>query len=350
MLELIQKILAPFIFVYSFIVSLRNLFFDKGIFKQKKVDSIVISIGNLTVGGSGKTPLVIYVANLLKEKFNVGVISRGYGRATSGYLQVSSKENILVDVQDSGDEMFLIADECKVSTAVSEKRVEGAKRLLLNESLDVLVLDDAFQHRWIARDLDILIFDQRFLHKVRSQEQKLLPLGIMREPFSAIKRAEIIIINSKFSEKKEIPEQLKKYFENKHVFFAHYKNDGIYDLKTHKHYSLNDFKGQKSLVVCGIARPFSFLNVLEKSGINIDNKMIFPDHKDYDEKEIQQIRKKFYDTNSFDVLTTQKDAVKLTHFAKELDDIDIFYLKIDLEIEKSEEFNQLILSKLENNN
>jgi tetraacyldisaccharide 4'-kinase len=336
------------VFVYGFVTSIRNLFFDKGIFHQKKVDAKVISIGNLTVGGSGKTPLVIYVTNLLKEKFNVGVISRGYGRTTSGYLQVSSKDKILVDVQESGDEMYLIADECKVTSAVSEKRVEGAKRLLTSEDLDVLVLDDAFQHRWISRDLDILIFDQRFLHKIGSQEQKLLPLGIMRESFSSIKRADIVIINSKFSDKLEIPEKLKKHFEGKKIFFANYKNDGIYDLKTHKHYTLEEFKGQKSLVVCGIARPFSFLNILEKSGINIDNKMIFADHKDYNEKEIQQIRKKFYDTNSFDVLTTQKDAVKLTHFSKDMDDIDIFYLKIDLVIEKHEEFNQLILNKLAN--
>lgn len=350
MLELIQKILAPFIFVYSFIITVRNKFFDRGIFKQKDVDASVISIGNLTVGGSGKTPLVIYVTNIIKQKFNVGVISRGYGRSTSGFLKVSSKDKILVDVKESGDEMFLIADECKVTTAVSEKRVEGAKKLLQSENLDALVLDDAFQHRWINRDLDILIFDQRFLHKVGSQEQKLLPLGIMREPFSAISRADIIIVNSKFSEKKEIPKKLQKYFEGKKIFFAHYKDDGIYDLKTHKHFTIEEFKGQKSLVVCGIARPFSFLNVLEKSGINIDNKMIFPDHKNYDDKEIQQIRKKFYDTNSFDVLTTQKDAVKLTHFAKELDDIDIFYLKIDLIIEAKEEFNQLILNKLSKKN
>lgn len=335
-------------FVYSFVISIRNSLFNNGIFKQKKVDASVISIGNLTVGGSGKTPLVIYVTNLLKEKFQVGVISRGYGRSSSGYLQVSDKEKIVVDVQDSGDEMYLIADECKVPTAVSEKRVEGAKRILSNENLDILVLDDAYQHRWIDRDLDILIFDQRFMHKVGKQEQQLLPLGIMREPFSAINRADIVIINSKFSEKKEIPEKLKKHFEGKRIFFAHYKNSGIYDLKTHKHYLLNEFKGQKSLVVCGIARPYSFLNILEKSGINIDNKMIFPDHKDYNGKEVQQIRKKFYDTNSFDVLTTQKDAVKLTHFSKELDDIDIFYLKIDLVIENSEEFNQLILNRLAN--
>ncbi len=212
--------------------------------------------------------------------------------------------------------------------------------------MDTILLDDAFQHRWIYRDLNIVIFDQRFLNKVGQIEQKSLPLGLMREPFSSLNRSDIIIINRKFSEKTEIPEKLKKYFAGKEVFTGFYEEKGIYDVKRHTPFNIKEFQGQKSLVVCGIAKPQSFLRVLEKNSIDITNKMIFPDHKNYSSKEVQKIRKQFYDTNSYSVLTTQKDAVKLTNFSKELDDIDIYFLKIDLKLDDQEKFNELIIKSI----
>lgn len=344
MLNFLRVILSPLNIIYGLLIKYRNYFFDKGIFKSRRVNAKVISIGNLTVGGSGKTPTVIYVTNVLKNAGKkVGILSRGYMRNSKGYLLVSNEEKLLADVDKSGDETFLAAEECKVPTAVSEKRVDGATKFLNDVSLDTIVLDDAYQHRWIERDLNILIFDQRFMQRTESMDQKLLPLGVMREPFSAIDRADIIIINRKFNEKKEIPAKLKKYFEGKKIFTGYYETTGIYDVKNHQHYEVKDFQGQKSLVVCGIARPYSFLKVLENNGIDFTNKLLFKDHKNYLIKEIEKIRKKFYSTNAQSVLTTQKDAVKLTRYSKELDDIDIYYLKIDLIIEQKDEFKKHLL-------
>ncbi len=335
--------------IYAFIIKTRNKFFDKNIFKTKKVNSKIISIGNITVGGSGKTPAVVHIVEILKKSgIKVGILSRGYGRKSKGYLLVSDGENLKTSVAKSGDEMYLLASECEVPAAVSEKRVDGAKKFLKDAELDAIVLDDAFQHRWIYRDTNILIFDQRFLNKTGSLEQSLLPIGVMREPFSACERADAIIINRKFSKKTDIPFHIKKYLGGKPRFEAFYKAAGIYDVKTHKFYSIEEFKGQKSLVVCGIAQPFSFLHILEQNNINIDNKILFTDHRNYTNKDIQQIRKKFYDSNSFSVLTTQKDAVKLTNYSRELDDIDIYYLKIEMHIENEEEFEKFILKFLNN--
>ena len=112
---------------------------------------------------------------------------------------------------------------------------------------------------------------------------------------------------------------------------------------SHKFYDVDEFHGQKSLVVCGVANPQSFFNVLRDKGISTTNKLIFGDHKKYTNKEVQLIRKKFYDTNSYSVLTTQKDAVKLTNYAIELDDIDFYYLKIELNFEEQEKFNNKVL-------
>lgn len=344
MIDFLKILLAPAVPLYYVIISVRNWLFDKKIFKSVKVDGKIISVGNITVGGSGKTPATISVINnLTKAGIKTGVLSRGYGRNSRGYQLVYDGKNEILPVDKCGDEMYLVVDECNVPGAVSERRVSGCKKFLKDVDLEAIILDDAFQHRWIHRDLDIIMFDQRFLLKKSLIHHHLLPLGVMREPFSSIERADIIIINRKFSEKAELSDNILKNIKTKKVFYGYYEASGIYDVKTHKKYSIDEFSGQKSLVICGIARPYSFIKVLEENSIDVKNKIIFPDHKDYTNKEIQDIRKTFYNTNSFSVLTTQKDAVKLTNYSKELDDIDIYYLKIELKIENEEQFSNELL-------
>ena len=346
-MKVLRLILLPFVPVYAAIIKVRNKFFDKNIFKEKEVNAKVISVGNITIGGSGKTPLVIYLANLLKNHNKaVGVLSRGYGRKSKGYLLVSDGENIFTSVDLSGDEIYHTALECNVPAAVSEKRFEGAKKLIKDTGIDTLILDDAYQHRWIKRDINLLICEQRFLQDTSLANQSLLPSGNMREPLDSIKRADAVILNKKFSERKEIPGKISKYFESKKIFSGFYKAIGFGDIKNHTQYDLEEFHGQKSLIVSGVANPFSFINILKQVHINTDNKLIFKDHKDYSLKEVRLIRKKFYSTNSQSVVTTEKDAVKLIKFSKELDDIDIFFLKIELKIDNEKSFIDFILNKL----
>jgi tetraacyldisaccharide 4'-kinase len=164
----------------------------------------------------------------------------------------------------------------------------------------------------------------------------------MREPFSSIKRASAVIINRKFMEKKDIPDGRKKYFEGKQIFTGFYKALSFYDLKHNTELTLEEFQGQKSLVVSGIATPFSFLNILRQSKVDTQNKLIFKDHKKYTYNDVQRIRQLFYSTNSHSVVTTEKDAVKLTKFAREMDDIDIYYLKIKFALDAEEAFKGFI--------
>jgi tetraacyldisaccharide 4'-kinase len=322
------------------------LFFDRNIFKSKGVNAKVISVGNITTGGSGKTPLVIYLADLIKNSGKkVGVLSRGYGRKSRGYKLVSDGNEIFASVQDSGDEIYHTVLECKIPAAVCEDRVLGAQRLIEETGVDTIVLDDAFQHRWVKRDIDIAIVAQRFLTSNDFYVDNLLPTGDLREPYSGLSRADVIIINRKFAEKKDIPDDKKKYFYRKQVFTGFYKAISFVDIVKKDEYRLEDFEGQKSLVVSGVANPISFLNVLSQSDVDTSNKIIFKDHKRYTFREVQQIRKSFYSTNSHSVVTTEKDAVKLMNFAKEFDDIDIFFLKIKLELDDEKSFKRIILKQ-----
>jgi tetraacyldisaccharide 4'-kinase len=346
-MNFLKIILYPFVPLYAVIVRLRNWLFDKGLFKAKKVEAKIISVGNITVGGSGKTPTVIYITSLLKEEGKkVGVLSRGYGRKSSGYILVANNEKLLADVKECGDEIFQTIAECRVPAAVCESRVKGAKRLIADTQVDIIVLDDAFQHRWIARDLDLLICEQRFLNDPEFLNQNLLPTGNMRENFNSVNRADSIIINRKFSEKEPPNKAMRKFAETKSLFNGYYKAIGFVDIKRNLEYNIEEFEGQKSLVVSGIANPFSFINALKQTKVDTQNQMIFSDHKNYTLKEVQRIRKDFYSTNSHSVVTTQKDAVKLVKFSKEFDDIDIFYLKIHMEIDEKDEFRNFIIKRL----
>jgi tetraacyldisaccharide 4'-kinase len=345
--KLLKLLLYPLVPFYALITYVRNWFFDKNIFKTEKVKAVIISVGNISVGGSGKTPLVITLTNLLKKSGkNVGVLSRGYGRNTRGYLLVSDGNNILAPVNNCGDEIFITAMECKVPAAVSESRVNGAVNFIRDTEVNVIVLDDAYQHRWIQRDLNLLIFEQRFLTEEDFFRQNLLPTGMMREPFKSVERADAVIINRKFTDREEIPAKYKKYFGNKQIFTACYKAIEFGDVKHATSYGLEEFKGQKSLVVSGVANPFSFINILKQTSVDTSNQMIFRDHKNYSNKEVQEIRRKFYSTNSHSVVTTEKDAVKLTKFSKEFDDIDIFFLKIELSLDNENEFKDFVLSRI----
>jgi len=344
-LKLLKIIFYPLIPVYLLIISLRNWFFDKNILKSESINAKIISVGNITVGGSGKTPLVIYIAELLKNSGKkIGVLSRGYGRKSKGYKLVSDGEKIFTEVQESGDEIYHTVLECKIPAAVCENRVYGAKKLIEDTNVDYIVLDDGFQHRWIKRDKDIVIAEQRFMTGNNFFIHNLLPTGNMREPFSSLKRSNGIVINRKFSEEESISKERRKYFSGKEIFTAHYKAISFVDIVKNGEYNLEEFEGQRSLVVSGIANPFSFLNALSQTSVDTSNKLIFRDHKNYSQKEVQRIRKSFYATNSHSVVTTEKDAVKLMKFSKELDDIDIFFLKIKLVIDEGESFRKYILS------
>ncbi len=343
MLKLLKILLLPASILFGVVVRLRNFLFDKNIFKSAGVPVKVFSVGNVTVGGTGKTPTVIYLVKLLQRLGKIpGILSRGYGRETKGFKLVFDGSELFCNVNECGDEIILEVQNTNAPAAVCEDRVEGARKLLSKTEIDSLVLDDAFQHRKIKRDVDIVLLDQDFITGGSLLDSFPLPSGLLRESFAGLKRANVIIVNRKFAGKEKIPNRISNLLKGKKVFFAHYEIDGFYDVKNSKFLSSEYFVGQKSLVVSGIAKPDSFLDTLKSVEIDITNKLIFKDHKNYEIKDIQMIRKQFYETNAYSVITTEKDAVKLINYSKELDDIDIYFIRIKLVLENENEFEKFL--------
>ena len=335
-MNLFRYFLFPFSFLYYIITIIRNLFFDWGIIKSQKLQEPSICIGNLSVGGSGKTPMTIYLTNLLKNDFQVQILSRGYGRKTSGYKEVS--ENSTSD--DVGDEPLLYKKRFKteLTVAVAEKRSLGANELLKIQTKNaLLLLDDAFQHRSVNAGFSILLtpFQQIFTNDF------LLPVGNLREARCGAKRADCIVITKcpesiESAHKNRIIECMQKY--SKPIFFSSIEYGGLISFGAKR----SSF--ETVLLVCGIAKPETLIIELRKKyKVEV---LLFADHHNFDSSDIKEIHQKF-DTFALEnsvIITTEKDYVRLQTklTAEELETYPWYYLPIELKIENEDEFNFLI--------
>ena len=335
-MNLFRYFLFPFSFLYYIITLIRNLFFDWGIIKSQKLQEPSICIGNLSVGGSGKTPMTIYLTNLLKNDFQVQILSRGYGRKTSGYKEVTLDSTS----EDVGDEPLLYKKRFKseLTVAVAEKRSLGANELLkIQTKNSILLLDDAFQHRSVNAGFSILLtpFQQIF------SSDFLLPVGNLREARCGAKRADCIVITKcpesiEAAHKNRIIECMQKY--SKPIFFS-----------TIEYGELISFGAKRTsfetvLLVCGIAQPETLIIELRKKyKVEV---LLFADHHNFDSSDIKEIHQKFntFALENVAIITTEKDYVRLQTKLKadELENYPWYYLPIELKIENEDEFNFLI--------
>ena len=299
-------ILLPFSLIYGLVMAFRNKLFDKKIKPVTKVNSTVISVGNLTVGGTGKTPHVEYLLNTLSEKHKTAALSRGYGRQSKGFVKVSAD----ADVANVGDEALNYAQKFdgKVEVAVCEKRVEGAEQLLnVNPEIEVIVLDDAYQHRYLYRDCNILLteYDKPFF------KDYVLPAGRLREFRSGKHRADLVIVtkspNSLMeAQKKQFISNLKMK-SNVPIFFSSIDYGKLINLQNKA-----EIQAPKEiLLITGIGNPQPLIEHLERNSKVTHLK--FGDHHAYTIKDIEKIHKLFDNFVSAEkiIVTTEKDAVRL---------------------------------------
>jgi tetraacyldisaccharide 4'-kinase len=281
----------------------------------------VISIGNLTVGGSGKTPLTIWLAKqFLTHNTKVAILTRGYGRKGSKRrILLYARSDIVGDPEVFGDEPLLIASTLQsVPVVVGRDRYQAGRLALEQFGIDVCILDDGFQHLKLDRTIDIVLIAQG----QDLSRSSLLPRGILREPLRALKRADIIILTeqgvgeSGYGEsgygvdKEEL--WLRRWNSKVPIFHASLEPDYIYHISHNTPVSLHDLKGKTILAFCGIARPERFFKTLEKLGIAISCCEIFPDHHRYTSRDLALLREHLYSLDY--AITTEKDAVKLRHY------------------------------------
>jgi len=342
--------LYPMSWIYGFFVYIRNQMYDMGFLSSTEFDVPVISIGNITVGGTGKTPQVEYLVNLLHEKYEVATLSRGYKRKTKGFRIVETDSKAI----EVGDEPLQIKNRFpNITVSVCENRVSGVEKLLDPENSkvpDVVLLDDAFQHRRITAGINILLID----YNRQIKDDNLLPAGRLREGIAQMRRANVIVFTKCPNEVTPIMRRilqkdvrLKPY---QSLFFTTLNHGNIEPVFSE--IKLNDsFYTEKShslLILTGIAAPNLIYTHLKQFSKKVEI-VSFPDHHYYTNVEIQSVMKKFeaLPTDRKIIVTTEKDAMRLKDMTDLPDEfkLNLYYLPVKVKFLDDGEngFNKKIL-------
>jgi tetraacyldisaccharide 4'-kinase len=308
----------------------RNKLYDSGLKSSRSYSLPIICVGNLSVGGTGKTPMIEYLIRLLKDEYKIATLSRGYKRKTNGFVIADETMN----THNIGDEPFQFFKKFKeIIVSVDANRQNGIEHLLkLSQKPKVILLDDAFQHRKVKAGFNILLtsYENMYISDI------VLPTGNLREPKSGAKRAEVIIVTKcpnsiSDTEKNKIISSLKP-LQNQHVFFSSivYSNTIKNDVEE---MPLVKFKGKKITLVTGIANAKPLVEYLNSEGLTFDH-LNFKDHHDFSENDLNLFKSKEL------IITTEKDFVRLQPYLK--DNTNVFYIPIETSIDKASEFNGLI--------
>ena len=314
--------LLPLSWLYGLVVSIRNLMFDVGMLKSKTFPLPVICVGNITVGGTGKTPHTEYLIRLLSKDHQVAVLSRGYKRKSEGYV-LATKDTPMAEI---GDEPYQMKQKYpQIHMAVDKDRCHGINQLMQNmvkPQTDVVILDDAYQHRYVKAGLNILLMDyHRLIHL-----DKLLPAGRLREPMSGSQRADIVIIT-------KCPRDIKLMDRIGIERSINLKNWQKIFFTTYKYPDQMEGLGENPLLVTGIASPQQMVYDLQKI-VPTFELMSFPDHHNFTEQDINAIRTRAAGRT---ILTTEKDATRLHG----LDNMKVIPIEVDF-IEGKEKFDKMI--------
>ncbi len=333
-IKYIRLLLLPIAFLYGIIIRIRNYFFDIGRTESKEYTLPIISIGNITVGGTGKTPLTELLIKTLIKDYHIALISRGYKRKTKGVL-ISDNNSSVYDI---GDEPFQIKSKFpELTVTVAEKRVEGIDQMLnLKNKPEVIIMDDAYQHRYVKPGFSLLVCDyNRPLWK-----DFMLPAGELREPINGKKRANIILINKcpeNISLKKQnyITKKLNLHTDQSVYFSTIGYQNCISLFCKNKTLTETDLQDYAVLLVTGIANPKPLLEYIKSKSNNVEL-LQFADHYQFKEVDLQKIINQFENLNGNKkiILTTEKDAVRFKEILNAENPISksLWYIPIEIKI------------------
>lgn len=311
---LLRKILFPLAFLYWLVTYIRNWLYDKGFYKSATFEIPIIAVGNLSVGGTGKTPQIEYLIRLLSKDYKVAVLSRGYKRTTEGFILADENAT----ASSIGDEPFQFYSKFpNIQVAVDANRKNGIENLLqLSNKPDIILLDDAYQHRKVKAGFYILLTAYGDLFS----DDYILPFGNLREPSSGKKRADMIIVTKCPNDLSEIAQQKirEKLKVKQPVFFTTIQYDDFV-FGNDAQYLVSEIQLESKVLVAGIAKPKLFFDFLKNE---TDDTLVFPDHHHFSKQDCEQILDK---ANGRKIITTEKDFVRLNGL---LPKDQLFYLPI----------------------
>jgi tetraacyldisaccharide 4'-kinase len=332
----LRLLLLPIASIYGFITATRNLAYRFGILKSYIIPTPSICVGNLAVGGTGKTPHVAYITSLLEHEFSISILSRGYGRKTKGFIYL---DETATSIQVGDEPLFYHKTFPAIHVAVCESRKTGYQKLQMMHNTDVLILDDAFQHRAIQAGLNILLteYNHPFF------EDFMLPAGNLREWKIGRKRAQMILVtkcpeNLNHAAKNKFNQRLK--FDTNHIYYSSIEYGKFISFGSEA--PTNEI--ENILLVTGISNPSPLKKHLEtKFHVEL---MRFPDHYAFTLEDIQKIHKKFdtFAVGNKVIMTTEKDFMRLQHpdFSTVISSKPWFYQRITVKIDREQEFKKVI--------
>ncbi|MCJ7497767.1 MAG: tetraacyldisaccharide 4'-kinase [candidate division Zixibacteria bacterium] len=322
-------------FLYYSGYILRKLFYRSGLLKIKELKVKVISVGNITLGGSGKTPFVLYLARKLKDKrMNFAILTRGYKRRSKGTKELKRSESPDLKWEEVGDEPFLLSDHLPEDPIIIGKNRYNSGKIAQDKyKAEVLILDDGFQHWRLKRDLDIVMVDA----SSDLEKEKLFPEGRLREPLSSLKRANLFILTrvdqSPFRDK--LKDVLKKNNLQAPVVESILGVTSIINWRDKTEISLNQLKGKKVIAFCGIGNPFSFEKTLKSLGVEILNAFFFLDHYIYSQNDFFSLEDERKKAGAGFLITTEKDSIRLPEIKSQ--NIPLLVVQVELKIISGEE-------------
>jgi tetraacyldisaccharide 4'-kinase len=326
---LMLPLLLPLSIGFRAVLAARGFMYERGFLKVTRVPIPIISVGNITLGGTGKTPLVEWLAQRLTEAgFRPGIVLRGYKRERPGTFTVDPETE---SARSAGDEAYMLARRVPVPVIVGADRAKAIEVGMEEGAIDVALLDDGFQRKNLHKDLDILLLSGA----TGKESGRLFPLGSLREPIDCVRKADVVVVN-----KGELEEGTRRLVAGIPVFRMRYRPLHLYNLKRDLAGHFGFIKGRRTLAFSGLGDNESFFGLLESLGADLVDRISFPDHHDYSAEDMLQLASR----RGVDIIvTTEKDAVKVKALPYPG---NLFYLAIAVEIEGEERLFDIVRSRI----